>query len=234
MKEVDITDDILYKHSDRAEKIILSQIPKDEDLNHIFSDEFELKIAKLIKKEKRKSIIKTMTQSSKRIAIVFLIILSGIVTVTMNVEAIRVKVLNVITEIYTEFTSFIFSTDDNDEATTFKPLEPKYITQGYSEVERFENPIGLFIVYENSEKLQIRYTADDINNNSVILDTENAIVEEIDINEYKAKYITKNNTQQLFWNDNKILYWLDQEVSNEIVSELDKEELIKIAKSIKK
>ena len=53
--------------------------------------------------------IKSIYSYSKKVAVTFLIITMGLFTVSMSVDAVRLKVINVITEIYEEFTSIIFS-----------------------------------------------------------------------------------------------------------------------------
>lgn len=159
----------------------------------------------------------------------------GLFTLTMSVEAVRSKVINVITEIYEEFTSIMFSKEDEDIHinSEFKPISPNYIPKGFKEIDKVESSIGLFIVYENDEYLQIRYSCDEISNNSIILDTEDAQVEDININGFDAKYIVKDNIQQLLWNDNTSSYLIDMESKSSDMINNDKEELIKIAESIK-
>ena len=115
----------------------------------------------------------------------------------------------------------------------FKPALPNYIPKGFKEIDKVESPIGLFIVYENDEYLQIRYSCDEISNNSIILDTEDAQVEDININGFDVKYIVKDNIQQLLWNDNTSSYLIDMESKSSDMINNDKEELIKIAESIK-
>ena len=55
----------------------------------------------------------------------------GLFTVSMSVDAVRLKVINVITEIYEEFTSIIFSKEDNsvNVDSKFKPALPNYIPE---------------------------------------------------------------------------------------------------------
>ena len=62
--------------------------------------------------KKRNPIINSIYTYSKKTAIVFLIVATGLFTLTMSVEAVRLKVINVITEIYEEFTSIMFSKED--------------------------------------------------------------------------------------------------------------------------
>ncbi len=52
----DITDDMLQEIIPIATKIILDDLPSDDELNHIFSKSFERKMKKLIKQQKRSSL----------------------------------------------------------------------------------------------------------------------------------------------------------------------------------
>ena len=235
MDNLDITDEMLYKSCSRLEQNLLDNLPNESDIEYEFSNKFKRKMSKLIKYEKRHPIINSIYAYSKKIAIVFLIITMSAITLTMSVDAVRVKVFSVITEIYEEFTSIIFSKEDDSVSidNEFKPALPNYIPKGFKEIDKVESSIGLFIVYENNEYLQIRYSCDEISNNSIILDTEDAQVEDININGYKAKYIVKNNIQQLVWNDSVSMYLIDMESKNIKITNNDKKELIKMAESIK-
>lgn len=235
MDNLDITDEMLYKSCKKLEQHLLDNLPNESDIEYEFSNKFKRKMSKLIKYEKRNPIINSIYTYSKKTAIVFLIVATGLFTLTMSVEAVRLKVINVITEIYEEFTSIIFSKEDNSVSvdSKFKPALPNYIPKGFKEIDKVESPIGLFIVYENDEYLQIRYSCDEISTNSIILDTEDAIVEDINVNGYDAKYIVKDNIQQLLWNDNTSSYLIDMESKSSQMINSDKEELIKMVESIK-
>lgn len=235
MDNLDITDEMLYKSCKKLEQHLLDNLPNESDIEYEFSNKFKRKMSKLIKYEKRNPIINSIYTYSKKTAIVFLIVATGLFTLTMSVEAVRLKVINVITEIYEEFTSIMFSKKDENMSmnSKFKPVSPNYIQKGFKEIDKVESDIGLFIVYENDEYLQIRYSCDEISTNSIILDTEDAIVEDINVNGYDAKYIVKDNIQQLLWNDNTSSYLIDMESKSSQMINSDKEELIKMVESIK-
>ncbi|MEG2195666.1 MAG: DUF4367 domain-containing protein [Terrisporobacter sp.] len=235
MDNLDITDEMIYKSCKKLEQNLLDNLPNEVDIEYEFSSKFKRKMNKLIKYEKRSPIINSIYKYSKKIAIVFLIITMGLFTLSMSVEATRTKVINTITEIYEEFTSIIFSKENTNISIDqeFKPTLPNYIPNGFNEIDKVESDIGIFIVYENDEYLQIRYSCDEISNNSIILDTEDAQVEDIKINGYDAKYIVKDNIQQLVWNDNISSYLIDMESKTSKLINNDKEELINMAESIK-
>ena len=133
MDNLDITDEILYKSCKKLEQNLLDSLPNESDIEYEFSNKFKCKMNKLIKYEKRHTMIKSIYSYSKKVAVTFLIITMGLFTVSMSVDAVRLKVINVITEIYEEFTSIIFSKEDNSVSvdSKFKPALPNYIPKGF-------------------------------------------------------------------------------------------------------
>lgn len=234
MSKINITNEMLYKHTPNAEKIILEQLPPDEELNHVFSKKFERKIEKLIRQEKRNPFIKYTIVYLKRVAIVFLIVITGLFTITMSVDALRNQFIKIVIEIYEDLTEFIFSKDiQTDKDLDFILKEPNYIPNGFKEVERESSKESIFIGYENASGDEIRYRSNQINSSSVIIDTENAEVSDITINKNKAKYVVKDDTIILFWNDEKDTYTIYLDSINKEHLKNYKEEVLKIAENIK-
>lgn len=228
--DFDITDDMLQESIPIATKIILDDLPSDDELNHVFSKSFERKMKKLIKQQKRSSFTNKIIFYSKRTAIVFLIILASLFTVTMSSEALRTRLYELVIRVYEDLTSFVFSNKENIEIKNLKIKEPGYIPEGFKEVDRVDN---FMIAYENEKGIRIEYISTEIDTNSIILDTEDAKVKEIFINGYKAKYIEKETFLQVFWNDNNFIYLLNVDYQNNNDLELYKNILLKMAKSIK-
>ncbi|HBE9109961.1 TPA: DUF4367 domain-containing protein [Clostridioides difficile] len=212
-----------------ATRIILDDLPSNDELNHVFSKGFERKMKKLIKQQKRSSLTNKLIFYSKRTAIVFLIVLASLFTITMSSEALRSRFFELVIRVYEDLTSFVFSTNEEDNLS-LKNKEPEYIPKGFKEVDRVDDFV---ITYKNDENIEIQYVTDKISSNSIILDTENAKVKDIFVNGYKAKYIRKGTFLQLFWNDNNFIYLLNVDYQNSGESEFYEDILIKIAKSIK-
>lgn len=228
--DFDITDDMLQESIPIATKIILDDLPSDDELNHVFSKGFERKMKKLIKQQKRSSFTNKIIFYSKRTAIIFLIVLASLFTVTMSSEALRSRFFELVIKVYEDLTSFVFSTDAGVENENLKIVEPKYIPNGFKEIDRVDDFI---ITYRNNKNIQIKYTFYEIGSDSIILDTENAKVENISINGNKAIYIEKETSIQLFWNDKKSIYLLSTDCYKEDLLKKYKNELIKMGKSIK-
>ncbi|HBG7285362.1 hypothetical protein KW95_04785 [Clostridioides difficile] len=152
----------------------------------------------------------------------------------MSVDALRNQFIKIVIEIYEDLTEFIFSKDiQTDKELDFILKEPKYIPKGFKEVERESSKESIFIGYENTKGDEIRYRSNQINSSSVIIDTENAEVSNITINKNKAKYVVKDDTIILFWNDEKDTYTIYLDSINKEHLKNYKEELLKIAENIK-
>lgn len=234
MSKINITDEMLYRHASNAEKIILDQLPPDEELNHVFSKRFERKMKKLIRQEKRNPFIKYTIIYLKRVAVVFLIVVTGLFTITMSVDALRNQFIKIVIEIYEDLTEFIFSKDiQTDKELDFILKEPKYIPKGFKEVEKENTLQGIFIRYENKNGSEIRYRSNQIDSNTVILDTEDAKVTDVMVNDYKAKYIIKDNSITIFWNDEENVYTIYFDYDNKNDLNKYEDDLIDIAKNIK-
>ncbi|WP_227845783.1 DUF4367 domain-containing protein [Clostridioides sp. ES-S-0145-01] len=234
MSKINITDEMLYRHASNAEKIILDQLPPDEELNHVFSKRFERKMKKLIRQEKRNPFIKYTVIYLKRVVVVFLIVVTGLFTITMSVDALRNQFIKIVIEIYEDLTEFIFSKDiQTDKELDFILKEPKYIPKGFKEVEKENTLQGIFIRYENKNSSEIRYRSNQIDSNTVILDTEDAKVTDVMVNDYKAKYIIKDNSITIFWNDEENVYTIYFDYDNKNDLNKYEDDLIDIAKNIK-
>lgn len=228
-EDFDITDDMLIENIPIATQIILDNLPSDDELKHVFSKGFERKMKRLIKQQKRSSFTNKIIFYSKRTAIIFFIVLVSLFTVTMSSEALRTHFFELVIKVYEDLTSFVFSTDEEDNLI-LKNKEPVYIPKGFREVDRVDDFV---ITYKNDENIEIQYVTDKISSNSIILDTEDAKVEDITINGCKAKYIEKDTFLQLFWNDNNFIYLLNVDCHDKENLEFYKDILIKIAKKIK-
>lgn len=223
---------LLYEQLPKIEEKLLYELPADEDIDHNFSIEFEIKIDKLIK-ENEKKVKKNSYKNIKRIAIIFIIILSSIVTITtIKTEAFPENLMRIMKKVYKEFTDYNFI-NPNKSNMSFKYIEPKYISPGYKEVERIQEENYLSISYKDKSDNYIIYQMMVYSRDVVVLDTEDAFVENIKFNNHYAQYVEKENTQQLLWHDKNNIYMLSKELPTKKITKKDKSEFIKIAENIK-
>lgn len=225
-------ENLLYNNLPQIEEKMLNSLPPDEQIEYQFSIEFEYKINKLIKKQEKNNSVKQIIKITKKIAIVFLIILTSVITITIKTEAFPENIMRVIKKVYQEFTNYSFI-NPNKSNSSIKYLYPRYIPNGYKEIERNKDQYYFSITYKNDSDKHIIYQMIPINANTAGLDTENAIIENIKFNNHNAQYVKKERMQQLLWNDKENVYMLYREVLGKNVTNKDKKEIIKIAKSIK-
>lgn len=219
-----IDDDFLIKHMQNVENIIIESLPKEEELFYKFSKKFERKINKLIKEQRRSSFMRTFANYGKKVAIIFLIITSIAFATTMSVEAYRVKVIEVITEVWEEFTSIIFKNKENINDGILVPAVPKCVPEGFSILEEKIYDYRYTVIYVDVNNREIFYEQSVLSSGQVLLDTENTKVETIEIDSKEIFFFTNKGINQIYWIDDSYIYTF--------ISSIDKEEIIKMAESI--
>ena len=233
MDKYEITDDLLFQHCANVENFILEQIPDEEDIDYEYPKEFEKKIKKIIKEEKRGPFLNKIYSYTKKVAVVFIAFLISLFTLTMSVEALRTKFFDMVKDVYEKFTIYRFKVDDNDNGKV-KYLEEKninYLPNGFKEIERYEYDNDISITYSDGEDyITLNYVM--IEGGNLYMDTENAKISKVQINDHDADYIEKENRSSLLWQDENILYDLKIEYINKDKYSDIKSELIKIAKNI--
>ncbi|HFL3653748.1 TPA: DUF4367 domain-containing protein [Clostridioides difficile] len=228
--ELDI-EELLYSKLTEIEERALNKLPCDEDINHVFSLEFENKMNKLIKKDKKRT-ENICCRYFKKVVIIFLIVLTGIITITtVNTEAFPENVMRIMKKIYKEFTDYNFINPNTKKTYSYK--EPSYISFGYKEVERVKEEEYLSISYKDNLDNYIIYQTMPMDRDIVSLNTEGATMENIQFNNHYAQYVEKWNTQQLLWNDKNNIYILSKELATKKITKKDKIEFIKIAENIR-
>ncbi|WP_077369007.1 DUF4367 domain-containing protein [Anaerosalibacter sp. Marseille-P3206] len=224
MNKYVMDDDFLYKYIKSAENIMIDSLPKEEALSHNFSKRFQKKMNKLIREERRSPFIKTFVNYSRKVAIIFLIFISIAFATTMSVEAYRVRFFEVVIEVWEEFTSIIFKEKQNIDDGKLIPVNPTYIPDNFKIIEHEINSYEQFIYWQNDNGIEIMFEQAKITANSIITDTEGIDIEELLIGEQKIIYFTNKNINQIYWNDSNYIY--------AIISEYDKNELLKMVESI--
>lgn len=219
-----INDDFLYKYVKSTENIIIENLPKEEELSHEFSKRFEKKVNKLIKQENRTPFMKSFINHSKRAAVIFLIFTTIAFATTMSVEAYRVKFIEIVIEVWEEFTSMIFKSNENSNDIKLIPSIPEYIPKGFSILEESTNDHMYSVIYIGGNNEEIFYEQRVLLYGEIILDTENIEDETIEIGNQTITLFTNKGVNQIYWNDGSYSYTL--------ISSINKDEIIEMAKSI--
>lgn len=218
-----INDDLLFQHMRTFEYKMLDTLPKENELYHDFSKSYKRKRNLLLKTQKRSAFTNQLINFNKNIAVIFIVVISIAFTSVMSVAAYRERFFEKITEIWNEFTSVIFQSEENS-SVSLVPIELDYIPTGFKITEEKIYPYEYYLYLENEAEIEIMFEQAPINTNAFIVDTENIVTENIVVANLEVTYFINKNVHQFYWNDDKYVYTL--------ISEYDKNELIKIIENI--
>lgn len=226
MNNIEITDAMLYELVPKAEKLQLEQIPPEQEIGHTFTKKFERRMKILIAMERSNFLVRGLINKTRRIALIILLI--GLVTLTTiaSVEALRTKFFNVIIEIYQKLTSFSFQHDKQPEDITMVPAEPEYIPEGFKKTSVEDYFTDIHIIYSNKEGQEIIFKQIYITNDKIIIDTEGTTMEKMWIKGYEAYYVSNKGRNGIMWFKDEYLFNLSSDA-------IEKDELIKMAESVK-
>lgn len=204
-------------------------LPTKEESSHItFSDEFTRKMEKLIKQQK-KPYYHLINTVGKRVACIIVAALLALTTVTFSVKALREAVIDFFVEAFEQFSIVGFNDNDLPDEVDFIETyyAPTYIPEGYElkETEKFSTRYELS--YVDSKDNFIDFKQNIMLSNAFYLNTENSHTQRIRILDYDALYSVEGDLQMIYWNDESYRFVLISE------NDLSKEELIKIAESVK-
>ena len=219
-------DEKLIKAFEIYNKKLCESLPTVEELKDItFSESFEKKMQKLIKAQK-KSYFYLINTVGKRVAIIVLALIISLTATTFSVKAIRESVIEFITETFEKFTKVTVQNEEynSDTEIEFVKTVPEYIPDGYKVESEIEID-GLYQVYYiNREKNSIDYCQELYCGTIKRINTEDIEYQDLLINSYEGVFYN-NGMNTVVFADETYMYTVYGQVS--------KDELIKIAESIK-
>ncbi len=218
---------ILKKAFDVIAREQAAELPSPEECGGItFSAQFENKMQKLIERQS-KPYYYLINTVGKRVACIVIAALITLTSITFGVKAIREAVIEFFVETFEKFSIVGFKEDVSESLEYIETYYiPTYIPEGYE--LKFDDKLLSYrnIEYESKNNL-ILFRQNLIHTKSTYLDTEDASYEEVSVLDKKAFYTVKDKIALLYWNNSKYSFFIQTE------SNLEKEELIKIAESIK-
>lgn len=220
-----IDDAYLYKHMPAAEMILMSRIPPEEELCHVFSRRFCRKMKAMIKYERRtpreRAVYRGLKVAFATLAVILLVVFGS----AMSVQAYRYRFVEFIVEVFEELTSYSVQ-EKAPTGETADLVEPSYVPDGYEVNDRIKDNHGNFVVYENGNGDRILYRQESSSLVTYVFDTETSEVEEVYIGQQKVGIIEEN--------DMRVVYWLNDIYAYSIAGtkQIQQKELLKMARSI--
>ena len=202
------------------------QIIEDASDDHEFSPKFQKRMDKLIRR-RRKPYYRFINTAGKRVAVIILAFLTISFTTVMSVEALRTPFLDFIMSIFSDH-SEVRGIDDSGNYP--EKIENYYeITYDLSEykIERDERTEQEHILFYRKGDNMICYYQITVKEFQENYNTENADIENIDINGHDAiGFLDNNGYYTLMWNNGEYII--------NIGSNIGKNALIEVAKSVQK
>lgn len=223
-----MSEDLRKKKSESLLKLALEeQLEQDEEMLkysensereniHVFSKEHEEKMKKIFKmadKVERKA--KYKQKYRQLVAGVVIFLCFSTVTVT-NVEAFKLPIIQFFKEVQEKYTLFGVKGEESQIVSEqFQQYVPTYVPEDYVIVEVEEDVKRFCIKYENSKdnSVYIYYYWDEMN--VAVVDTEEGIVQEINIYGNSAYVVEKKNEIKININKGTQRFYLNGRVSYE-------------------
>lgn len=187
-------------------------------------DDYNKQLKKLDQKRKFRTRVQLL---SKRVTIFIAITMVGIFVTTMSVEAFRIKLFNIVTEVTEKYTKVsIVETENGLESQidwdTY--YAPEYISEGYtySKSENFGDIKIIF--YSDTTGKEIQFSQTPVNPEYQI-DTEDAVATNVIINAENGILVEKEGLLTLIWTTGEKTF--------HIIGEMERDEIIKMAESLK-
>ncbi|MBQ6930949.1 MAG: DUF4367 domain-containing protein, partial [Clostridia bacterium] len=196
----------------------------DSEIDFEFSDEFNRKMEKLLKRVRYDSthVVSWATKKIIVIAAALTLAIAGM----MSVSAIREPIVEIIMEIYDGFVELFFEGDTTSKITYQYSLSE--VPEGFVETQRISNNGVNIMEYKNKEDKIIQFVQSITEHNSTSLDNEHGYIEEYNIDGTQVRiYIDKlGGSYYAFWT--KECYYMTLTFSGTTTIN----ELIEIIKSI--
>lgn len=191
------------------------------------SDQYTKRMEKLIRREELKKRYHIPIKNSRRVAAMILICLIAGMTVTLKVDAVRMKVYEVISSVYSGYTSKEYILKEGQDRK-FVPSYPTVIPQGYTLRNEELGEKWLIQEYRNEAFDKMIVLDEEWLEDGVIIyeDNEFDSVETVENNGTKFHIGYKKDEIVIIWDNNNCKFSISSNESN-------KNALIKMAESMK-
>lgn len=201
----------------RKQEIDNTEVPESLDIW------FSRYIGKIKRKEAIRSTLAKMKNFSLRAASFLFVVVASLFIVTISVDAVRIKVLNLLTENRNAYTSV--RVDENPLLGWEGYYFPGYIPKG-------------FHIESAKELKHIKHVefADQKDNSIVFVQGPNGTDFNLDTENYDKTDTAVNSSKAILYMNSgeKLLIWNNEEFSFYIISRISAEEIIRIAESVEK
>lgn len=213
--------DIGYEHINNVceETDILLEEYKNFEVPESLDEWFKGYLNEYDKKIRLNKIKRMTKQIGKRVAMVLLTMTIITATLTVSVEAFRIKLFNMIIETTKEFSTATFDENYSVDYLSELPDEwndfyyPTFVPEDYQFANAFDANGTKYIVFTNS-KMEELYFVQGLMTADFQLDSENSNAVEVDINGMEGVIIIKDKSNIINWHDNNQSFYIQGNVDN--------------------
>ena len=162
-----------------------------------------------------------------------LVLAAVIITVVLSAftaVAARDKIAGFFITIYEKYTSIVFnmnskptpSPDETSGESSAKTADgsiafnlPTYIPEGYMQTELEMYGEHAFVIYTNSSKQDLIFEANDPDNLTITIDTENTKGDKVMISQFNGFFYDNKGIQNLVWQDSNCVYMITGQIGKE-------------------
>ena len=204
----------------------LALLPSDDELAGVtLSPSFHARMRRLLTRRKRGYYVLFGT-AARRAATIVLAALVSLSVVTVSVEAWREPVWDFFARMYERFTQVAFADDAQDVShVEMEKRAPAYLPEGYAVDSERELATIYRIEYRNDAGQSIVYTQCRKDGTNLIADTETVQYTNVTVKGYEGIYYNNKGESVIVFADETYTYTLS--------AQLEVDELIKIAESLK-
>ena len=201
-----------------------------------FPDELDTRMRQLIASYNKRANFNKYKRNARKVlskaAAIFIIIIATASIFYMSVEAIRLRVLNLVMDQTKEYTSIEVKEEPDvkkDSSAVIPPnweglYAPTYIPEGFVFDKVNNTPYTIIINYSNEAGQTIMFEQYDNNKRSLRVDTEDAKTSKIMVNDFEGLLVEKDGKFFIAWQNN--------DISFTVMGKIEKDELLKIAESV--
>lgn len=190
---------------------------------------YQLIDRELTRFQRKRFIRHTLPKAGQIAAGILLVLFISATTTLATVRSIRVRVLDFLIRIETEYTNL--SLVENEKEAIEMPNEwtgryyPRYIPDGFVFSSFYKGVVSIELIYLNSNGKVLEFSENGFGVDSNI-DTENATIEHAMIRGWQVLLSEKNGVSNAAWHDNEFYYLLRFDGATEEVRKIIKSMLI--------
>lgn len=222
----DFEDSFLEPALTQAMEYRMGQIPREMEAPHAFSRRHRRRMKTVFREACRPPRVNKVIFLGKRMSAVLVAALVAAFGGVMLVEAWREAFFAFLQEKLPDHSIVSYvRTGETPLPETLVKYAPSYIPEGYSLTDSDETSLSQMLVYENDKDESIFFMQTRLDVADFAIDTETEDFEIIDLEGQPARFLSNEGEYMLIWENNQYSFLLRVN--------MNKDELIKIAKSTK-